>query len=202
MDQKYFEAFALFFAVIGPIDLIPTFIAVTKGQSDYERRRTAIYACVLSAIILTVFALAGHSLLVLFGISDAALKVAGGILILLIGLDMVLGRHDDESAEEYRPQKDVTVFPLAMPLIAGPGAIAAMIATMAGTQNSWQQLSVMAGLYSVLILVLSFFLMATPLASLFGKKIMDIITRLMGIILTALAVEFIFDGILQSGIIT
>ncbi len=200
MDQKYFEAFALFFAVIGPIDLIPTFIAVTKGQSDYERRRTAIYACALSAIILTLFALAGHSLLALFGISDAALRVAGGILILLIGLEMVLGQHED-SSEDYKPQKDVTVFPLAMPLIAGPGAIAAMIATMAGTENSWQQLSVMAGLYSVIILVLSFLLMAAPLANLLGAKIMDIITRLMGIILTALAVEFIFSGILQSGIL-
>lgn len=203
MQQQYFAAFALFFAAIGPIDLIPTFIALTKGQSDYERRRTAIYAIIISSVILTVFALGGATLLARLGISVAALQVAGGILILLIGLDMVLGHHDDIDGEIKKGQsKDVAVFPLAMPLIAGPGAIAGIIVLMAGgTGDSWAQLATMAGLFSVLILTLCLFLMATPLATLLGRKIMDIISRLMGILLTALAVQFIFEGIEKSGLL-
>ncbi|MFV0432330.1 MAG: MarC family protein [Alphaproteobacteria bacterium] len=204
MKQQYFEAFALFFATIGPIDLIPTFIALTKGQSDYERRRTAIYAVIIASVVLAVFAFGGSTLLARLGISVAALQVAGGILILLIGLDMVLGSQDEDLADELKASqsKDVTVFPLAMPLIAGPGAIAGIIVLMARyPRDSWEQISIMAGLYSVLILTLSLFLMAAPLASLLGKKIMDIVSRLMGILLTALAVQFIFEGIEKSGLL-
>ena len=202
-------ALATFFATIGPIDIAAIFAALTAKDSFRSKCLIAIKAVLIAGMILITFALAGEKLLSSFGISLAALRTAGGILLLLIGIDMVFVRPSggisttwDETAEAESRQ-DITVFPLAMPLIAGPGSMGATVLLMANTGDDLLlKTAVIGAMLLILLLTLVALLLATQIQRFLGVTGMHVISRVFGVLLTALAVQFIFDGIAQSGLLT
>jgi len=199
-------ALATFFAVIGPLDVAAVFAALTaKGTIEYKRSM-AMRATLIASIILITFALIGEVLLASLGISLAALRTAGGILMLLIGIDMVFARSSggtsttDEEEREAILKQDISIFPIATPLIAGPGAMGAAILLMANAEGDlMRQATVIAALIIMLLLTGCALLLAGKINQLLGVTGMHVISRIMGVLLSALSVQFIFDGIKQSG---
>lgn len=209
MVETAVVAFATFFATIGPLDVPAVFVAMTPDVHPRARRAMVYRSVAIAAVILVTFAFAGRPLLNVLGISLAALRVAGGILLLLIGIDMVFARTSggvsttEEEALEAATKQDISVFPLATPLIAGPGAMGAAILLMANTGGHWlQQGIVIAMLLAVLLITLLGLLLANQVVRFFGVTGLHVISRVFGVLLTALAVQFIFDGIEQSGLLT
>jgi multiple antibiotic resistance protein len=183
------------------------FAALTANQDSRQRRATAIRGTLIGGGILLTFALVGEYMLTGLGISLAALRAAGGILLLLIGIEMVFARTSggtsttDEEAQEAIAKSDISVFPLATPLIAGPGAMGASILLMSNQQgDATGQAVVVASLIAILLLTFISLLLAGKIQSLLGVTGMHVITRVMGVLLSALAMQFIFDGIKQSGV--
>ncbi len=201
-------ALATFFATIGPLDVAAMFAALTANQTDQQKRTVAIQGTLIGTAILVAFALIGEFLLARLGISLAALRAAGGILLLLIGIDMVFARSSggtsttDDEEKEAISKTDISVFPLAMPLIAGPGAMGAAILLMANQNGDLTgQAIIISSLLAILLLTFISLLLASKIQNLLGVTGMHVITRVMGVLLTALAVQFIFDGIKQSGLV-
>ncbi len=201
-------SFATFFATIGPIDVAAMFAALTTASPLRTRLTMAVKGTLIATMILLAFAFAGEVLLNYFGISLAALRTAGGILLLLIAIDMVFARSSggvsitEDESREARTQSDISVFPLATPLIAGPGAMGAAILLMANTGGDWLlQAVVIASLLAVLLLTLVLLLMASQVHRFLGVTGLHVITRVFGVLLSALAVQFIFDGIADSGLV-
>lgn len=201
-------ALATFFATIGPIDVAAIFAALTTSSDVAHRRSMAIRGTLIGAAILLVFALIGEALLTGFGISLAALRTAGGILLLLIGIDMVFARSSggtsttDEEEREAATKADISAFPIGMPLIAGPGAMSATILLMANTEGNLALKAVVIGALLVILLVTFIsMLLAGQIQRVLGVTGMHVIARIFGVLLCALAVQFIIDGILQSGLI-
>jgi len=201
-------AFTTFFATVGPLDVGAAFAAMTPDASARERRRMALRGTLIATVILLTFALAGELLLASLGISLAALRVAGGILLLLIAIDMVFARPSggtsttEEELREGAGKSDVTVFPLATPLIAGPGAMGAAILLMAEAQGDYLRQGVVLGmLLAVLVLTLASLLLASRLQRYLGVTGLHVVSRVFGVLLAALAVQFMIDGILQSGLV-
>ncbi|AVO39382.1 MarC family protein [Pukyongiella litopenaei] len=202
MDTGFFiTAFVTLFVVIDPPGLAPLYLALTHGMDAALRRSIAIRACITAAILLTIFAAFGEAVLDFVGISMPAFRVAGGILLLLTALDMLFDRRskrrEDRAEEEEHP--DPSVFPLAIPLIAGPGAIASMV-LLSGQKPGIEGLAlVIAVMLSVLVLVLALFLASGMMERLLGKTGINIVTRLLGMLLAALAVQFVLDGLRAYG---
>lgn len=201
-------ALATFFATIGPLDVAAMFAALTANQTAQQKRVVAIRGTLIGAVILVAFALIGELLLAQLGISLAALRTAGGILLMLIGIDMVFARSSggtsttDDEEEEAVSKTDISVFPLATPLIAGPGAMGAAILLMADQEGDITgQAIIIASLLAIVLLTFVSLLLASNIQRLLGVTGMHVITRVMGVLLTALAVQFIFDGIKQSGLV-
>lgn len=209
MIQTAAIAFATFFATIGPIDVAAMFAAITSDSEPTHRRGMAIKGTLVATGILLSFALIGEALLAYLGISLAALRTAGGILLLLIGIDMVFARASggvsttvDES-QEAKAKADISVFPLATPLIAGPGAMGAAILLIANTQGQFVlQLAVIAAMLAVLLITFLALIGASYLQKLLGVTGLHVVTRVFGVLLSALAVQFIFDGVSQAGLFT
>ncbi|SHK73369.1 multiple antibiotic resistance protein [Marinobacter antarcticus] len=201
-------ALATFFATIGPIDVAAVFAALTATESVQRKRSMAIRATLIATVILITTALIGEVLLASIGISLPAFRTAGGILLLLIGIDMVFARSSggsstiEEEEREAISKQDISIFPIATPLIAGPGAMGAAILLMASAEGDLtRQAIVIASLLAILLLTGIALLLASKLHKLLGVTGMHVISRIMGVLLSALAVQFIFDGIKQSGII-
>ena len=201
-------AFATFFATIGPLDIAALFAALTANQPAQHKRAMAVRGTLIGAGILLTFALIGEVLLSRLGISLAALRTAGGILLLLIGIDMVFARSSggtsttDDEEVEATGKTDISVFPLATPLIAGPGAMGAAILLMADQEGDVMgQVIVIGSLLAVILLTFISLLLASQIQKLLGVTGMHVVSRVMGVLLTALAVQFVFDGIRQSGLI-
>lgn len=201
-------SFATFFATIGPIDVVAMFAAMTARAKPEARRAMAVRGVAIAAVILLTFALAGKPLLGSLGISLAALRIAGGILLLLIGIDMVFARSSggtsttDEEEREAATKQDISVFPLATPLIAGPGSMGAAILLMANADGQIMlQLVVIGCLLGLLMLTLVGLLLASQVQRFIGLTAMHVIGRVFGVLLSALAVQFMIDGIAQSGLI-
>ncbi|MCZ4313080.1 MarC family protein [Comamonadaceae bacterium G21597-S1] len=199
---------ATFFATIGPLDVAAVFAALTANQTPQQRRSLALRGSLISAAILVAFALVGEPILKTLGITLPALRTAGGILLLLMGIELVFARSsgaNSTTAEEEREaagKADIAVFPLATPLIAGPGAMGAAILLMANQQGDFVgQAIVLASLLAILLLTFVSLLLAGRINALLGVTGMHVIMRVMGVILCALAVQFIFDGIRNSGLI-
>lgn len=200
-------AFATFFATIAPLDVAALFAALTGHGTVRRNRSIAIRATIAATVILIAFALVGELLLASLGISMAALRTAGGILLLLMGIEMVFARSSgatsttEEEEQEALLKQDIAIFPLATPMIAGPGAMGAAILLMANTEgNIAEQTMVIASLLAVLLLTGISLLLSSQISKLLGVTGMQVIGRIMGVLLSALAVQFVFDGIKQSGI--
>ncbi len=202
MDTAFLiTAFVTLFVVIDPIGLAPLFIAMTHDTTAQKRRAIGIRACVISICILTVFAAFGEAVLSFIGISMPAFRVAGGILLFLTALDMLFERRtkrrEDKAEEDEGP--DPSVFPLAIPLIAGPGSIATVI-LLAGQKPGVEGLAVVIGIMiAVVALVFLLFLLSDVLARALGKTGIVVVTRLLGMLLAALATQFVLDGLRNFG---
>jgi multiple antibiotic resistance protein len=201
-------AFTTFFATISPISVSAMFAALTVNSTADARRAMAIRGTIIASGILMAFALLGEYLLTGLGISLAALRISGGILLLLIGIDKVFARSSNgastSEAEQHEAEikEDISVFPLATPLLAGPGAMGATILLMADVKGDFmQQGMVIAALIAILLMTLAALLSASKLQKMLGVTGMHVVGRVMGVLLAALAVQFILDGIAQSGLI-
>jgi len=200
-------ALATFIATIGPLDVAAVFAALTTRGTPEYKRSMAIRATLVATVILVTFALIGELLLASLGISLAALRTAGGVLLLLIAIDMVFVRSSggtsttDDEEQEAISKQDISIFPIATPLIAGPGAMGAAILLMANTEGDLtRQVIVVASLLAILLVTGIALLLASKIHQLLGVTGMHVINRIMGVLLSALAVQFIFDGIKHSGV--
>lgn len=193
----YISVFVTLFVVIDPIGLAPLYVALTSGEDTARRRAIAMRACVLSVALLTLFGLLGEAVLGFVGISMAAFRIAGGILLFLTALEMLFERRSKRREDQTGTDRpDPSVFPLAIPLISGPGAIASMILLTGEADRDWVLIF---GIHLVMILVVgvvfALFLAAPLLERLMGKTGINVITRLLGMLLAALAVQFVLDGL-------
>lgn len=200
------HAFVTFFVIIDPFGLLPLFIALTAGAPDAYRRRMAIRGSVIGGVILVFFALVGDKILSLIGISLPAFRVAGGIMLFLIALEMVFEKRKDRRAQNLHTEPaqppvypDISVFPLAIPLISGPGAITSSILLTGQAGQTWvDTLIILLVLLAVLALNLLMFLTSDRIERMMGQTLTTVMSRLFGILLAALAIQFIFDGVKQA----
>ena len=203
MDSTFLiSAFVTLFVVIDPIGLTPIFIALTQGIAPAERRRIALRATIIAVILLTLFAFFGEALLGFIGISMPAFRIAGGILLFLTALDMLFERRtkrrEDRAEAEQMP--DPSVFPLAIPLTAGPGAIASIILLSGQTTTILGMAAVLGVMLAVLLLALILFMAAGVIERALGQTGITVTTRLLGMLLAALSVQFVLDGLQAFGI--
>ncbi|SNX70548.1 multiple antibiotic resistance protein [Cereibacter ovatus] len=205
MDPTFIvTAFATLFVVIDPLGLVPLFIALTPGMTRERRLAIGIRACLVAAGVLTLFGLVGEAALNFIGISMPAFRIAGGILLFLTALDMLFERRtqrrEGQTAAEPHDH-DPSVFPLGIPLMAGPGAIASMI-LLVGSAGDWTgTLAVHLVMLATILTAFLLFLVASPLERLLGRTGTLVITRLLGMLLAALSVQFVIDGIRGSGLL-
>ena len=202
MSPFLITAFATLFVVIDPPGLVPLFIALTQGMDSAHRRSMAQRACIIAAVLLTLFALFGEALLTFIGISMPAFRIAGGILLFLTALDMLFERRTQRrEGQQPDPDHDPSVFPLATPLIAGPGAIATVILLMGQAEGDWgAKVAVLGLLYLMILSTFVFLLASAPLERLLGRTGTVVITRLLGMLLAALSVQFVIDGVRGTGL--
>ncbi len=200
MLELYVSALVTFFVVIDPLGCAPIFAGLTAGASAAHRRAQAVRAVGIASAILLVFAVFGEDLLRGLGIELASFRIAGGIMLFLIALEMVFERRtqrrEDRAAKVAQAnEEDVSVFPMAMPMIAGPGSIASVMLTGARHPGLAQHLVVLGAMATILVATLLALLAAGPLMRLLGARIEAVITRLLGVLLAALAVQFVLDGV-------
>lgn len=205
--NTFLVAFATLFATVGVADIAFIFAALTKDNTPAQRRIFATRGVLIALAILLFFAVLGNAILDVFGITIPALRTAGGVLLLLIAIDMVFARHSggtgttDEEEREARQSQDISVFPLAMPLMAGPGAISAVILLTTGANSDLEFWLVLAAIVVILALCWLTLLIAIPIQRLLGLTGLSVVSRVVGILLAALAVQFVFDGIKASGLL-
>lgn len=204
MIELFTTAFITLAVIIDPPGCAPIFASLTRGASAAQRRAMAIRSSIIAWGILMFFALLGRPMLHALGISLASFRIAGGIMLFFIALDMVFERRTErreKRAEEIQrtPEvEDISVFPMAIPMIAGPGSIASAMLWVSRAEDSAQTLIVLAAITVVMLLTAVTLLAAGPLMRLIGEKIEAMITRILGVILAALATQFIVDGLKQS----
>jgi len=202
--ELFISAFVTLLVIIDPPGCAPIFASLTKDAEARQRRAMAYRSVLIAACILLFFALLGEEMLKLLGISLAAFRIAGGIMLFLIAIDMVFEKRTERRearAEEINATaeiEDVSVFPMAIPMIAGPGSIASVMLLMARSEGWGEAAVVLGALSAVLIVTLISLLAAGPLLRLLGHKVEAMITRILGVILAALAAQFIIDGIAVS----
>lgn len=203
--ESLINLFVVLFVVIDPVGLAPIFGALTRGGSVAYRRRMAVKGILLAAGILFLFAFMGDWLLRALGISVSAFKIAGGLLLFLVAIDMVFARHSGlrsttvREQEEARFKEDISVFPLAFPLLAGPGTLTTVLLFVAETRGDivafWSLLGMLAFVLAIAFVAL---LLASRLMALLGETGANVVDRLLGVILSALAVQFVVDGLLAA----
>ncbi len=190
------SAFVTLFVIIDPVAVAPIFVALTQGMAAAERRAAAIRACAVAAAVLTVFGLFGETILRLAGISLDAFRISGGILLFLIAVEMLFERRTARRRNAASGAHDPSVFPIAVPLIAGPGAMATMVllASQPGADWAWVA-AVHAMMLAVVALTLLLLLAGSRLDRLLGPSGINVLTRLFGILLAALAVQIVLNGL-------
>jgi len=204
MLHAFISAFITLFVVLDPPGCAPIYAGLTAGASGTQRRSMAIRACLIAGVILLVFALFGEDLLGALHIELDSFRIAGGLMLFLIALDMVFEKRTQR--REQRAEKvmatpeveDVSVFPMAMPMLAGPGAIASIMLLEGGAKGLQGSLVVLAALVVVLLLTLLALLAAGPLMKLVGARVEAVVTRLLGVLLAALAAQYVIDGLRGS----
>jgi len=201
--ELYISSLITFFVVIDPPGCAPIYAGLTAGASPTHSRAMAFRAVLVASGILLVFALFGEALLHGLGISLASFRIAGGIMLFLIALEMVFEkrteRREDRAAKVASDPEaeDVSIFPMAMPMIAGPGSIASVMLLMSRNDGIERTAVVLAAMGTILLLTLASLLAAGPIMRILGAKIEAVITRLLGVLLAALAVQFVIDGLSQ-----
>ena len=197
-------SFSSFFVTIDPIGVVPIFLSLTAHLAPAERRRVAIKGTAIAALLLVGFALAGEALLNWLGIGMPAFRIAGGLLLLVIAGEMLFERRNERRAQRADSAAEgeadaLAVFPLAVPLLAGPAALTAAVLMMSEhAGDPAAQGTVLATLLGVMAGAGVLLLVSAKVASLLGRGAIDVTTRLLGIILAALAIQFVLDGIFQA----
>jgi len=193
--------FVLLFVVVEPITLAPVFASLTQGADAAYRRRMSFKAIMISLIVLVVCALAGGRFIQLMGISIDAFRIAGGAMLFLIALEMVFARESgtkttQEEKAEVQQRADISVFPLAFPFIAGPGALATVLLTFSTTGDNWQLTLGLLGVIALVLVITLVVLLLTPfIIRVMGVTGAHVVSRLTGVVLAALAVQFILNGL-------
>lgn len=201
MQELFVSAFVTLFLVIDPPGCAPIYAGLVSGAPRRQARIMAVKATAIASAILLVFALFGERLLAALHIQLDAFRIAGGIMLFLIALDMVFEKRTarrEQRAEKLRAtpeMEDVSVFPMAIPMIAGPGSIATIMLLMSRSEGPDQTVVVLAALAAVMALTLAALLSAGPLMRLVGAQTEAVITRLLGVLLAALAAQYVIDGV-------
>ena len=197
MTTTLISALVTLFVVIDPIGLGPVFIGLTFGMPGRLKRKIGLEACIIAFIVLAGSALFGDWLLAKLGISLAAFRIAGGLLLFAIAFEMVFERQVERKADQTgSPGAHIAAFPLAIPLMAGPGAITAMV-LLAGRMNGALGFSLLiTAMASILVIAYAVFLTSSYLERLLGAQGQAVFGRLLGVMLAALAVQYVADGIL------
>ncbi|HQV04538.1 MULTISPECIES: MarC family protein [unclassified Novosphingobium] len=205
MWELFLSAFVTLFVVIDPPGCAPIYAGLVKGASNRQAVGMAVRATIIATIILLIFALFGEDLLGALHIELNSFRIAGGIMLFVIAMDMVFEKRTqrrEERAEKVRAENaqtpevdDVSVFPMAMPMIAGPGSIATIMLLTSRAQGTEQTLVVLSAMGAVLLLTLAALAAAGPLMRLLGTRVEAVITRLLGVLLAALAAQYVIDGI-------
>ena len=188
--------------IVDPIAVVPTYLVITQGQTTDQRRATARRACVAAAVLLITFALAGRGIFSLFGITMPAFRIAGGLILWVVAMDMLHGTRSTQegTAEitEGRAKEDVALTPLAMPMLAGPGAISTVMVLAGQARTTPQQIAVYASI--VLTIVISWLTLRVGerLVVRMGQTGIRVMTRIMGLRLAAIAVQFVITGVREA----
>ena len=204
MIELFTTAFVTLLVIIDPPGCAPIFASLTRGGDVAHRRKMAVRSAVVAWFILVFFAFLGQPLLRTLGISLASFRLAGGIMLFIIALEMVFEKRTERREErakeiEGTPEAgDISVFPMAIPMIAGPGSIATIMLLVGRAEGVFERGIVLGAMTLVIILTLLALLSAGPLMRLIGAKLEAMITRILGVILAALAAQFVIDGIKQS----
>ena len=197
MLEIFIQTFFLYFIVIDPLGNTPLFLAVTQHMNSKQRIKTALSATIIATIILFFFALLGSSLLSYLNISFPAFTIGGGIILLLISMEMLFDKRQQRKEDDIDfNSENVSVFPLATPIIAGPAAITSVIVSVSDMGNNFTNQSVgMVSLASVLFLTFILFFIGTKFSQLINKKVISVISRVIAIILVGFSVQYILDGL-------
>ncbi len=204
MFEQLARFFVVFLVVVEPISLLPLFVGLTEGIEEVQRRQMALRAVIISAVILTVFAIVGGPFLKVMSINIESFRIFGGLLLFLIALEMVFARSpgtrtSSKEQQESEEKEDISVFPLAFPFIAGPGALATILLAFGGAAGNPE---LFAGLlvivFVVLLLTLGVLYLATPAMRVLGVTGTNVISRMFGVLLGALAVQYVIDGLRGS----
>ena len=202
-------SFATFFATIGPLDIGIIFAAISVKENQKNKKHIAFKSFLIANVIFLVFALLGELILKSLGISLVSLKIGGGILLLLTAIDLVFAKASGatttttEEKEEAISRDDIAIFPLSTPLIAGPGTLGALVLLISAQKGDLvAQVIIFLSLIFVVFIALLCMLLSQQIQKIFGISGMQAISRIFGIILAALAVEFILDGIRQANLFT
>src|SRR3954466_10193617 len=204
MIELFGSALVTFLVIIDPPGCAPIFASLTRGTPPAHRRAMAVKSSLIAWAILMFFALLGRPMLHALGISLASFRIAGGILLFYIAVDMVFERRTErrtkraEAIEKSPEIEDISVFPMAMPMIAGPGSIASAMLWVSRADDPLRVAVVLAAITAVMVMTLITLLAAGPLMRLIGDKVEAAITRILGVILAALAAQFVIDGLKQS----
>ena len=204
MIELFGSALVTFLVIIDPPGCAPIFAGLTSDATPAHRRAMAVRASVIAWAILMFFGLLGRPMLHALGISLASFRIAGGVMLFMIALDMVFERRTQRrenrahSIEGTPEAEDISVFPMAIPMIAGPGSIASAMLWVSRADGAGAVLTVLAAITVVIFLTLLALLAAGPIMRLIGERLEAMITRILGVILAALAAQFIVDGIKQS----
>jgi MarC family membrane protein len=204
MIELFGSVLITFLVIIDPPGCAPIFASLTRGTSDAHRRAMAVRSSLIAWAILMFFALLGRPMLEALGISLASFRIAGGIMLFFIALDMVFERRTErrekraEAIEGTPEAEDISVFPMAIPMISGPGSIASAMLWVSRAETLSRIAVVLAAITVVMLITLGTLLAAGPLMRLIGEKVEAMITRILGVILAALAAQFVIDGLKQS----
>ncbi|CAN5891093.1 NAAT family transporter [soil metagenome] len=206
MDNSYAQfalvTFASVLFIVDPIAVVPTYLVITQNQTTDQRRVTARRACTAATLILVVFALAGSRIFGLFGITMPAFRIAGGLILWLVAMDMLHGnRSTQEGAAEItegQAKEDVAVTPLAMPMLAGPGAISTVMVLSGQARTTGQTVIVYASIAVTLFISWITLRLAEQLVKRMGQTGIRVMTRIMGLLLAAIAVQFVITGVREA----
>jgi len=202
--ELFTSAFITLLVIIDPPGCAPIFASLTRGTDAAHRRRMAVRSSIVAWCILIFFALLGEALLDKLGIALASFRLAGGIMLFIIALEMVFEKRTERREERAREiegtpeSEDISVFPMAIPMIAGPGSIASIMLLIGRADGPAEWGVVLSAMTVVILITLLALLSAGPLMKLIGAKLEAMITRVLGVILAALAAQFVIDGLKQS----
>jgi multiple antibiotic resistance protein len=200
-------ALSSIFFLVDPFAALPTFLAVTAGQDNAKRLRTARKASLTALVILSTFALAGTYIFKVFGISLPAFEIAGGIILLLIGLDMLEAKRSptqesSDEATEAVTKDDAGIVPMGIPMLAGPGAITSVMVLVGQAQSKWQMAAIFGAIAVTAAICWLVLGSATKVAAALGETGIRILIRVMGLLLVALAVQYFVNGLADLGVLT